>query len=139
MIHLLSKLVTILSQKTMIITLPYVFYFVQQYAEVRCLRTMLEVKKANLLNLAFIKLQKSVVDDYFWFESCIEDDKKRVLGFDKNGAPLKTTEVEPGSKESLLDSHLVDIEESWEFFRNNKQTAHMKILWKRLCNKLNHT
>lgn len=89
-----------------------VFYLVQQYADVRCLRTMLEVKKANLLNLAFIKLQKSVVDDYFWFESCIDDDKKRVLGFDKNGAPLKTTEVEPGSKESLLDSHLVDIEES---------------------------
>ncbi|CAH3132082.1 uncharacterized protein LOC113677348 [Pocillopora damicornis] len=83
-----------------------------KYADVRCLRTMLEVKKANLLNLAFIKLQKSVVDDYFWFESCIDDDKKRVLGFDKNGAPLKTTEVEPGSKESLLDSHLVDIEES---------------------------
>ena len=56
MIHLLSKLVTILSQKTMIMNLPYVFYFVQQYADVRCLRTMVEVKKANLLNLAFIKL-----------------------------------------------------------------------------------
>ena len=61
------------------------------------------MRKANLLDVMFIKQQKKPLDDQFWFESCIEDGKRRVLGFDPNGIPLKTTEVEPGSKESLLE------------------------------------
>lgn len=51
------------------------------------------------------------MDDYFWFELCIDDDKKWVFGFDKNGVFLKIIEVELGLKESLLDLYLVDIEE----------------------------
>ncbi|PFX22314.1 uncharacterized protein LOC111334401 [Stylophora pistillata] len=81
-------------------------------AEVRGLRTIAQVKKANLLDVMFIKEQKKALDDHFWFESCIEDDKKRVLGFDQNGMVLKTTEVEPGSKESLLEMKRVWMEES---------------------------
>lgn len=86
-------------------------YLGQQHADVIRFRTIKQVREANLLDVMFIKEQKKALDDHFWFESCIEDGKKRVMGFDQNGMPLKTTEVEPGSKESLLEMKRVWMEE----------------------------
>ena len=61
----------------------------------------LDQVKRDHSEVLFYKIPRERGSEYFYFKSYLKD-KQRILGFDENGNPMNTTEVQPDHPESLF-------------------------------------